>query len=219
MKEQEDLLEDQKVVVKLFIDAKGTEMKTIIKKASEAEKNIEKRKREVFQNEEQILFLKEKNGQLADDIVKDKLVIEKYVREKKLLEAYIDKEMSKFIHKKRNIKQNIDFLKNQLSPNRIATVSVQNSASTNNKLLSFLNKSISTKERELECPLCLEVSEPPIFMCPESHLICENCKPKVEKCPECRIQYQDTPKRHMYAEKTSEELLELREKKPEVSEN
>ena len=34
------------------------------------------------------------------------------------------------------------------------------------KMLTFLDRAIDTKERELECPLCLEISEPPIFMCP-----------------------------------------------------
>ena len=46
--------------------------------------------------------------------------------------------------------------------------------SKEDKMLTFRDKSIATKERELECPICLEVSEPPIFMCPESHIVCNN---------------------------------------------
>ena len=40
-------------------------------------------------------------------------------------------------------------------------------------LLEFLGKSIQNKERDLECPLSFELSEPPIFMCPESRM--SNC--------------------------------------------
>ena len=86
-------------------------------------------------------------------------------------------------------------------------------------MLTFLNRAITTKQRELECPLCLEVSEAPIFMCPESHLVCAHCKPKVEKCPECRTPYPNPAKRHRYAEKTAEELLDLKNQRIEMAEN
>ena len=41
-------------------------------------------------------------------------------------------------------------------------------------------------ESELECPICFELSRPPVFQCPEGHIICHNCRPKVSKCPVCR---------------------------------
>ena len=86
-------------------------------------------------------------------------------------------------------------------------------------MLTFLDRAIATKERGLECPLCLEISEPPIFMCPESHLVCAHCKPKVEKCPECRTPYPDPAKRHRYAEKTAEELSDLKNQRKQMEEN
>jgi hypothetical protein len=38
----------------------------------------------------------------------------------------------------------------------------------------------------LDCPVCLEPVTPPIFQCEEGHIICEHCKKRVIRCPECR---------------------------------
>lgn len=40
--------------------------------------------------------------------------------------------------------------------------------------------------RELECPVCMEYMEPPITFCLGGHNICNNCRPKVSKCPTCK---------------------------------
>ena len=37
-----------------------------------------------------------------------------------------------------------------------------------------------------ECPVCFDYVLPPIFQCDSGHLICTNCKPKVQCCPSCR---------------------------------
>ena len=42
-------------------------------------------------------------------------------------------------------------------------------------------------EAELECPICFELSRPPIFQCPEGHIICGACRPRVSRCPVCRF--------------------------------
>ena len=78
-----------------------------------------------------------------------------------------------------------------------------------NSIMDFLSKSIKDKEADLECPVCLETAEIPIYMCHQMHLICSKCRPKLEFCPECREKYQDM-RRHRYAEKTAEELKELK---------
>ena len=80
------------------------------------------------------------------------------------------------------------------------------------KLLNFL---IAKKEAELECPVCLVTASVPIYSCPESHLICNICRPKVTECPECRVKYKDKekPRRHRYAERMLEELNMLKKEK------
>ena len=43
----------------------------------------------------------------------------------------------------------------------------------NKGLVEFIDRQILDLEEELECPVCLEVaSNPPIFKCPDDHLIC-----------------------------------------------
>jgi len=77
--------------------------------------------------------------------------------------------------------------------------------------VDFIMQSIESKEKDLECPVCLETAIAPIFSCPESHVICSTCRPKVSKCPECRVTYKGPPRRHRFAEKTAGELEALRQ--------
>ena len=86
----------------------------------------------------------------------------------------------------------------------------------NKELLEFIDNQIVEKEKELECPVCLEVAFSPIFMCSEQHLICSTCRPKLSNCPECRVVYTGKNRRHRYAEKTAEELERLKIKKGQV---
>jgi len=40
----------------------------------------------------------------------------------------------------------------------------------------------------IKCPICYEVPRVgPISVCPEGHLICKECKPKIDNCPVCRV--------------------------------
>ncbi|TRY71580.1 hypothetical protein TCAL_11295 [Tigriopus californicus] len=38
----------------------------------------------------------------------------------------------------------------------------------------------------LECPICLDTADkPPIYQCPEGHLLCEDCNSRLSDCPQC----------------------------------
>jgi len=76
------------------------------------------------------------------------------------------------------------------------------------EMLSSLEKQITGKRRELECPVCLEESAPPIFTCAAQHLVCGNCRPSLKKCVVCRVPYQEMS-RHRYAERDHKDLVEL----------
>ena len=41
-------------------------------------------------------------------------------------------------------------------------------------------------EAELECPICFELARPPVLQCPEGHILCSSCRPRVARCPVCR---------------------------------
>ena len=45
--------------------------------------------------------------------------------------------------------------------------------------VKLLQEQIKEMESTLECPVCLEVSQTPIYMCHEQHIICSICWPKV----------------------------------------
>jgi len=62
--------------------------------------------------------------------------------------------------------------------------------------------------KELECPVCLLVPrQPPIFLCPGGHLICLECRPKVAKCPVCKVNYlKSRQTRNFFAEKVLESI-------------
>ena len=84
-------------------------------------------------------------------------------------------------------------------------------AAANGELLRFIEKQIEDAEKELECPVCLEIAlETPLFSCDEDHLICSKCRVKVLSCPVCRIEYpRGGCKRLRGAERVAEKLLEM----------
>ena len=97
----------------------------------------------------------------------------------------------------------------------------------NQQYLDSINLKISAKEEELECPVCLETSSAPIYMCLEQHLICSSCRPRITTCPECREPYTDGRpgagvgagagfRRHRYAERAGVELEALRRERRQI---
>ena len=42
--------------------------------------------------------------------------------------------------------------------------------------------------KDIECPVCIQIPrEIPIYQCENGHIICKNCQPRLEVCPQCRI--------------------------------
>ena len=82
---------------------------------------------------------------------------------------------------------------------------------TNKNLLALVEGQISEMEEELECPVCFEVSDTaPIFKCPEDHLMCRSCRPRLSVCPLCRAQLGHKYQRFRGAERLAERLQALR---------
>ena len=55
----------------------------------------------------------------------------------------------------------------------------------------------------LQCPVCLETAhKPPIFQCPEGHLLCQDCNERVKEYPQCGKPLENARNR------TAEELAE-----------
>lgn len=79
----------------------------------------------------------------------------------------------------------------------------------NQQIIQLLTKNIEELNTSLECPVCFEIAKVPIFQCGDGHLICSTCKPKINKCPECRKLYSRNLIRNRYAERDSEKLANL----------
>lgn len=60
---------------------------------------------------------------------------------------------------------------------------------------SNVNESKEFDEKILqhfECPVCKSLMKPPIYQCKFGHSFCSNCRPKLEKCPNCRALFGTT---------------------------
>ena len=67
-------------------------------------------------------------------------------------------------------------------------------------------------EKELECPVCMDISRPPIYQCEEGHIICSACKPLLTQCPSCAKGYSNPVIRCRFAEKLSERYFKFVER-------
>jgi len=75
-------------------------------------------------------------------------------------------------------------------------------------MLKQLDDQISERKEELECPVCFHECSPPIYTCAAQHLICGNCRPKLQHCGICSAPYEKML-RHRYAEKEHKQLASL----------
>jgi len=213
--------------VKEMINTKSIEIKNIdsMIEKSQDEKNIKlnqviKLDKELSDLETKIAKLRMKKTELLEESKVDDRKIEKYEEKKQKLEGVIEQELKRSKEKGNTIKDEIQDLETRLQETNML---IQNppyddklSCEPNKELLEFIENQIIEKEKELECPVCLEVACSPIFMCSEQHLICSSCRPKLSSCPECRVVYSGKNRRHRYAEKTAEELEKLKNKKDSV---
>ena len=233
IKEKEREFEKHSGVVTEMIDNQAKAMTNYISVISKTEDEKSENVKEMSKLDEEIKVLegriskiKEEKTVLSSKCQQCDAQIEKMERKRKKLEKYMETEMNKVKLEGATITRDIEDLNESLQANIKATEdlarmdintakaesktvdAVKNESTT--RMMDFLAKSIKEKEADLECPVCLETAEVPIYMCPEMHLICSHCRPKVKECPECRVVYSGAPRRHRYAEKTAEELNKLR---------
>ena len=85
-------------------------------------------------------------------------------------------------------------------------------------LLEYLQSSLAEKEKDLECPVCLEPATAPIYMCGEMHMICLTCKPRLSQCPQCRskVGFRGEVRRHRYAEKIAQEVERIKQQRDKI---
>merc|ERR1719208_770047 len=123
--------------------------------------------------------------------------LEKMLKKRSKLEKFIEEEICRNKETRSQLEKEVREIKLRLEENK-KSIEMKKKFETlqpeNQKLLEYINRQIEAKEKELECPVCMEVASIPIF--------CSDCRPKVSTCPECREPYPKKPRRHRYAEKS-----------------
>ena len=114
--------------------------------------------------------------------------LKRFSQKKREMEEMIDHEMRKLMDRDAEVKEILGRMSNSGKPKQETTLG-------ENKMVEFLKGAIEKKEEDLTCPICLEIAKPPIFTCPDSHIICTACVPKVQMCPQCRVDLPTPPKR------------------------
>jgi len=93
--------------------------------------------------------------------------------------------------------------------NMLRHTALQGDVPAENELIKHIRDQIRSLEQHLQCPVCKEVSQIPIFTCSNQHHICGQCWAIIKPqgvCPSCRTNMQDPPPRHRLMENMVEQL-------------
>jgi len=181
-------IEGTKQTLKRNTEVKKGEIKNLKKKQSLEKSSLEvksdQEKKELDQKkaelQQQLAILQQRSTETQERRKIDSEKMNERHREEELTleERFIDKESQKVLDNLIDIR---DQLAKDLSK---LDMDEDNSGSSND------NKNLSEARDILECPICMETMKPPtrIWMCPDSHSICESCKNLLEGklCPTCR---------------------------------
>ena len=200
--------------VSQMIESQAKHLSRIISDISKKEDNILELDKEYQKIESSVAELREAQKELTRKSKQNAKEKQNLEREKEILEGKGEAKLALAKKQGEDLSQTLQQLNNDLKENiksiEDLDIGASRVAENKNDFLDFLSNSIKEKEADLECPVCLETAEIPIYTCHQMHLICSKCRPKLNVCPEDREEYQDM-RRHRYAEKTSEELKKLKE--------
>ena len=177
------------------IQAKGREMTKLIVEFEKVEDDKMKELAEMDDIDSKILYLQRSKKKLVQRCNEKEEIMDTLSTKKQGLEQVISSLIYKTKHELSFLEAEVKSLKDKLPQPEKKPVSPKPQSIS---LLAFIDRKISSKEGELECPVCLEEASSPIFMCSQLHLVCSSCRPKLTQCPECRQQYRGQPRRHRY---------------------
>jgi len=184
-------------------------------KLQKHEEDIQIWKNSIFNTDQKIEFLDEEIRELDEKLQCLKSKRLELSLDKRSFEGIVQEKSAK----SRILKQQIELSNDQIEKSRLEVDTIQNqidnvfqtkvkAETESDPFLAHLDKQIAQKSSELECPVCFMVCQPPILRCPEYHLVCGECWPRLKVCGECRGQYEGRM-RHRYAERTHQDLQDL----------
>ena len=166
-----------------LVESKGREMSQLISavdKIEDEKHTVQKKVAEIDANMRELQISKD---QLVKDMEDKDQKLEKLLKKKHKLEKFIAERVSENKQSKGQLEKEIEDIKARLQETQKSQEMEQNKIENlppeNQKLLEYINSKIDAKEKELECPVCLEVASIPIFCCDDQHIICTDCRPKV----------------------------------------
>ena len=173
--------EAQKITVEIeeFTSRSAKEMAGLVKEISSIEDANDKmvKRARCIDAEAETLAKEKEEIKLA--LIENDKRLERLSHKKKEMEEMMDSEMRKLMERDAEVREILGRLSSS-GPLK------QEKTPVDAKIVEFLKQAVEKKEEDLTCPICLETAKPPIFMCPNSHIICDACAPKVQTCPQCR---------------------------------
>ena len=171
----------------LLVETKGKEMSALLSAADTLEDEKHDVDKKVAEIDAQMNELQISKDQLVKEKADKDRKLEKLLKKKNKLENYIAEKVSEKKTAKRQLEKEIEEIKVGLKETeRVSADCCSKSKEAQPErlelLLEYINGQIESKEKELECPVCLAVASPPLFCCDDQHLICAECRPKVCTC-------------------------------------
>ena len=203
-----------------FDDWSSTTAKDLAKIVSEgtaAEAQKVELCRQSESNVEEIARFELEQKELARKLIDTDSMKRKLGKKRKMCEKQMDEKLYELNIEKAKILVAIQKIKFELSriddydKSKLTLIKESNSEVTNSKYdeINTLSKDIKEMERDLECPVCFELCAAPIYMCSRSHQICQECRPKMKVCPQCREPYKKNKIRHLKKEDIVVELQKM----------
>lgn len=214
LKEKE--AEENRKAVQEMIDDKSKEMTSLITAVEQIEDQNHERSKKILKIEGAVKDLEDEKLNIVKECEESNENIAKLERKKKKLGDFIEHYASSKKQQDAQLQKDIESLKALITIPAQMKPEVQpevGATSATTELLRFITKQIEDMEKEMECPVCLEVAMSPIYKCEDDHLICSHCRMKVKNCPVCRMIYPEGgPKRYRGAERQAEKLEDLYKK-------
>ena len=132
-------------------------MSQIISKLDNAEEEKSALEKETEKLDAAANELQEKREQLEFRKLSNAKNLRKFGEEKEKLEKYLDKVTSEHQIAKEQLDRDIEELKTYIDSNKVEVLKVEKSLDWKNEWLESIKSKIAAKEKELECPVCLEV--------------------------------------------------------------
>ena len=183
LKDKEAKLHDLLTKEVHLVESKGKEMAGLISAVDEIEDEMHALDKKVEEVEAKMSELQTIKNQLVKDKEDRDKRLGQLLRKKNKLENFISDTISENKETKIQLEKEMGEIKvrlQQIENSDEAPLNKIVARPENLELFDYINSQIEAKEKELECPVCLEVAAAPIFSCEDQHIICSHCRPKVK---------------------------------------